>query len=93
MRRSLVIYDFAPDPCEFPNIFSFLSVYTWNNSKRFFQLGGRLTAAAAASGGQPHMNVDEFDRTRVLEEGLEGLDGSVGAAVTVTGLVLSTQKY
>jgi hypothetical protein len=20
MRRSLVIYDFAPDPCEFPNI-------------------------------------------------------------------------
>jgi hypothetical protein len=72
-------------------IFSFLSVYTWNNSKRFFQLAGRLTAAAAASGGQPHVDIDELDGTRVLEEGLKGLDGPVGAAVSVTGLVLSTQ--
>jgi hypothetical protein len=72
-------------------LFSFSSVYTWNNSKRFFQLAGRLPAAAAASGGQSHMDIDKLDGTRVLEEGLECLDGSVGAAVTVTGLVLSTQ--
>jgi hypothetical protein len=89
---------FAPDPCEFPNIwgkfyFLFLLVYTWNNSERFFQLAGRLPAAAAASGGQPHMDIDKLDGTRVLEEGLKGLDGSVGAAVSVTGLVLKTQKY
>jgi hypothetical protein len=72
-------------------LFSFLSVYTWNDSKRFFQLAGRLTAAAAASGGQPDVDIDKLDGTRVLEEGLKGLDGSVGAAVTVAGLVLSTQ--
>jgi hypothetical protein len=73
------------------NFIFFLYVYTWNNSKRFFQLAGRLTAAAAASGGQPHMDIDELDGTRVLEKGLKGLDGSICAAVTVTGLVLSTQ--
>jgi hypothetical protein len=71
--------------------FSFLSVYTWNNSKRFFQLAGRLSATTAAAGGQSDMNIDKLDGTRVLEEGLKGLDGSVGAAVTVARLVLSAQ--
>jgi hypothetical protein len=38
------------------------------------------------------MNIDQLDGTRALEERLEGLDGPVGAAVPVAGLVLGRRE-
>jgi hypothetical protein len=45
-------------------------------------------AAVAASDGQPDLHVNQLDGAGALEEGLKGLDGPVGAAVPVAGLVL-----